>query len=160
MCVATALMATSAAIGAVGAITNSQSEASADKYNARIAEQNAVGAMQQAQSTALLQQEQARRSIGATTAAYGASGVTMSGTPLDVLANSAATAERDRQNIMYKGQLQAAGYLDQASLDRASATNALNQGWMKAAGILTSGGSKVYDRMGTGSSPGSELGND
>lgn len=146
MCAITAtLLAASTAVSAIGAITNGQATASADKYNAQIATQNATSATDQASAAAEIQQEQSRRAIGSTTAAYGASGITMDGTPLDVLANSASTAERDRQTILYKGQLQAAGYTDQAQLDRASATNALNQGDMKATGVLLAGASKAHD---------------
>lgn len=150
MCVMTAMAAASTVISAVGAITDSQHAASADKYNASVAEQNSVAVQQQAESASLIQQEQAKKTIGTATANYGASGVTLDGSPMDVLANSASVAERDRQNIIYKGQLQAAGYQDQASLDRAAATNSLDQGYMKATGILISGGTKAYGMSGSG----------
>jgi len=143
-----ALMAVGTVVSAVGAISSAQHQASTDKYNAAVNERNAAASLQQAQATAQIQQEQARKALGQTTAAYGASGVAMEGTPLDVLANSASMAERDRQNIIYKGKLQAAGYQDQAQLDRYSATNALNEGWGKASGILLSGGSKAWDMSG------------
>jgi hypothetical protein len=153
MCPATitlALVAAGTAVSAIGAIQQGQSQASASKYNAAVAEQNAGAAKQQAEAAAMIQQEQAKKAMGSTVAAYGASGVSMEGTPLDVLANSASVAERDRQNIMYKGKLQAAGYQSQADLDRRSATNSLNQGYMKATGILLSGGAKVYGMMPSG----------
>lgn len=152
MCLITmaAVAAVGTVVSAVGAIQQGQAQASADKYNASVADQNSVAVQQQAQSAALIQQEQAKKSIGAATAGYGASGVTMDGSPMDVLANSASVAERDRQTIMYKGQLQAAGYQDQADLDRASATNSLNQSYMKATGILVSGGAKAYGMSGSG----------
>lgn len=126
-----------------GILMNGQSQASADKYNASIAEQNSTGALEQAQASAIIQQETAKRQIGATVAAYGASGIAMEGTPLDVLANSASVAERDRQTVLYKGQLQAAGYQDQAQLDRAAASNALTQSWFSAAGSLADDASKA-----------------
>lgn len=156
MCVVTALAVAGTAMSAVSAITQGQSEASADKYNASIASQNAISVQQQAEGAAQIQQEQAKRTLGAATAAYGASGIVSgTGTPLDVLANSAGAAERDRQNIIYKGQLQAAGYEDQSSLDRSAATNALDSGYMKATGVLLSGGSKAYGMIGKG--PGSSI---
>lgn len=132
----------------MGNISEAQSRASANKYNAAVAEQNAVQARLQAASSAKIQREQSERLLGAQQAAYGASGITMEGTPLDVLANSATNAERDRQTIMYKGNLQAAGYQDQAQLDRYQATNELNQGYMKATGTLLGGASKAYAMKG------------
>lgn len=144
------VLAAAAVVSAVGAISDSQHQASADKYNARVAEQNSGAALSQASAAAQLQQEQAQREIGATTAAYGASGITMDGTAIDVLRNSASMAERDKQNILYKGQLQAAGYQDEAQLDRMSASAALTGGYYKAAGAVLKGGSSIYGKVGTG----------
>lgn len=142
------LLAASTAVSAIGAIQQGNAQAAANRYNAQVAEQNSVAAQQQAEASAAIQREQSRKAIGATVAGYGASGFTADGTPLDILANSASTAERDRQNILYKGKLQAAGYESQAELDRASASNAESQGYMSAAGILTRGGSKIWDLSG------------
>jgi hypothetical protein len=147
-----ALLAASAITNVIGAITSAQHQASADKYNASIAEQNSVAAQQQAAASAVIQQEHAKKQIGATIAGYGASSVTMDGSPLDVLAESASSAERDKQTILYKGQLQAAGYQDQAALDRSEATNSLSSGYMKATGILMSAGAKAWDMSGSGAS--------
>lgn len=126
-----------------GILMGAQSQASAEKYNATIAEQNSVAALQQSAAAALIQQEHAKKAIGATVAGYGASGVTMDGSPLDVLAESASSAERDRQTVLYKGQLQAAGYEDQAQLDRTSASNALTQGYFDAAGSVADDAGKA-----------------
>lgn len=147
------LLAASTAIGAVSAISQGNAAAAADRYNAQMADQNAVAAQQQAEASAAIQKEQSRKAIGASVAAYGGSGFTVEGTPLDILANSASTAERDRQNILYKGQLQAAGYQSQAELDRASASNAETSGYMSAAGILVGGGAKAWDLSGGASKP-------
>lgn len=148
--VALIFTAVSAVVSAIGAITQGRQAAAASTYNATVAEQNSTSAQQQAQAASIIQQENAKKAIGATVAGYGASGITMEGTPLDVLANSASVAERDRQNILYKGQLQAAGYTDQAQLDRYQASNDASNGYMKATGILLSGGTKAYDMSGGG----------
>lgn len=149
MCAVTAMAVAATAVTAISAFTSSQSAASADKYNASVAEQNAIAAQQQAAGAAIIQSEQAQRTFGSTRAAYGASGIVGgTGTALDVLANSASNAERDRQSILYKGQLEATGYQDQAQLDRYKASNELKQGYMKATGILLGGGSKAYSMNG------------
>lgn len=146
MCVMTALVVASTAVSAIGAISAGNAQADAYRYQAQVADQNATAARQQAQTAALIQQEQAKRTMGATIAAYGASGIAMEGTPLDVLANSASQAERDRQQIIYKGEMQAAGYNNQAEMDRSSASNAQSQGYMKATGLLIGGAAKAYDQ--------------
>lgn len=140
-----AAMVVASVFSAIGAISSAQHQASADKFNAAVSERNAQAAQQQAQAAAQLQEEQAKKALGATVAGYGASGISMEGTPLDVLSNSAASAERDKQNILYKGKLQAAGYTDQAQLDRYSATNTLNEGYGKATGLLLQGGAKARE---------------
>jgi hypothetical protein len=144
-----------AGVQAMGSVMQGQQQASADRYNAQVASQNAAATQEQTAASEQIQQEQAQRTIGSTVANYGASGVVSNtGTPLDVLANSASNAERDRQNILYKGQLQAAGYTDQAQLDSASASNAGPNSIMKASGILMQAGANTYDKIsGAGSSP-------
>src|SRR5262249_6097014 len=88
-------------------------------------------------------------------AAYGASGVTAEGSPLDVLASSAYKAEMDRQTILYDGRIKAMGYEDQAALDRAKAGNEMMSGIGDAAGILMKGAGDIYEMMPSDLSKGS-----
>ena len=123
-----------ATVGAVGSMKQAKAQSNAAKFNAAQAAQDAVAAQQQAQQAAQLQQIQAQKAFGATRAAYGAAGVTMDGTPLDVLAESAVTAERDKQTILYQGKLRAAGYQSESALQTAAASNAMTQVYFSAAG--------------------------
>lgn len=139
----TALAAVGTAVSVAGAMSAADAQAQAAEYNAMVARNNATAAQQQAQQTAEIQQRQARQQLGAISVGFGASGVTSEGSPLDVLASSASNSELDRQNIIYHGNLQAAGYGDEASLDAARVGSAQTAGLTNAAGLLLSGGSKV-----------------
>ncbi len=138
-----AITAASAVVGAVGAIQQGQAQANAANYNAQVAQQNATIAQQQAQQEAELQQREARKRIGAAHAGYGASGITMEGSPLDVLEASASNAELDKQTILYNGRIRALGYQNTATLDKYSASEALTSSYYDAFGALLSGGAKT-----------------
>lgn len=109
------------------------------EYNAGISRRNAEISMDQAATDAEAQQRDARRRAGAMRAGYGASGVTMEGSPLDVLEDSAITAELDRQNILYKGRIRALGFEDEATLYDMSGSNAEKQGNSRATATLVGG---------------------
>ncbi len=49
----------------------------------------------------------ARKVVGDTRAAYGASGVTMEGSPLDIMEESLTNINRDQMNVRYSGELNA-----------------------------------------------------
>lgn len=131
-------------------------------YNAAIAQRNAVIARQQAQVDVEAQQRDKTRRLGAIVAAYGASGVTMEGSPLDVLEASAVEAEREKQNILYKGELRALGFFDEAALNTMAGENARRRGNATATNILLSGGAKVagmgFDMFGSPVSTGAPSG--
>jgi hypothetical protein len=142
-----------AGVSAVASISQGMAASEAAKRNADIARRNAVIAQQQAAADAEAQQRASGQALGRARAAYGASGVTSEGSPLDVLASSASLAELDRQNILYKGKLRAMGYQDTAAADDASASNYLMQGYLGAATALGKGAAN-YGALSGPSSPG------
>lgn len=154
---AAAIAVIGAGVGVYGSIQSAnaeqaagQAQASADQYNAEVAQQNAIAAQQQAEQNATIQQAQAKQKLGSIVAAYGSAGIDSgSGSALDVLSNSASNAEVDRQTILYKGQLQANGYTDEASLDSASAINAVNTANAKASATLISGAGSALSKVGS-----------
>jgi DNA primase len=94
----------------------------AANFNADLLEQNAVIAAEQGRVAQEAQQRQASRQIGSMIAAYGASGVQVdTGSPLDVLADSARMAELDRLTIGYNTELEVRNYQTQAQLQRMTA---------------------------------------
>lgn len=140
----TALSAIATAAKVGGTLMESKAEQNAAKYNAKLNEQNAVIAEQQAAAELARYKRDTYRRIGDIRAGYAASGVTMDGSPLDVLADSYAMATLDEENIKYQGRLEAMNYRNQASLDTARAKNAKKAGYLSAAGQLLEGGTQTY----------------
>jgi len=135
-------------VSAIGAMSQASATASADNFQANVASQNAVAAIQQADQDAELLRRKAQQTIGAETAAYGASGVDLAGSPLDVLGSSAASATLDAQTAEYKGGLKSAGFADTAVLDRMGARNAETAGTFSAVSALVGGASGAASAYG------------
>lgn len=138
------LIAASTALAAVSAISQAQQAKATGEYNAAIGARNAGIAREQAARDAEAQHRGAVRAIGAARAAYGASGVTLEGSPLDVLESSAAEAELDRQNILYKGELRAMGYGETAALDLSRGKAAARSGYAQAGSAILMGAGNYY----------------
>lgn len=147
--VAIIAVAAAAAISAYSAVQQGQAAKKAADFNAAVAERNAKLSQDAAAAQADTQDRQARQRLGAIRAAYGGSGVSSEGSPLDVLENSASLAELDKQNILYSGNLRAMGFTDTAALDRFSGSNAQSASYLSAASTLIGGAGKaIY--MGSG----------
>lgn len=127
------------AVSAMGAQAQGQSAAMAQQFNADIAGRNAGLARDAAAYDASIQERNARMQMGAIRAAYGASGVTAEGSPLDVLQMSVTNAERDRQQILYRGELKALGYEDTRTLSLYGAESAKKQADVTTATSLLTG---------------------
>jgi hypothetical protein len=145
--IAPILMGVSAALSAVGSIQQANAQSSAAKFNARMGEQNAILAEQQAAEDERLQRLKGRKAIGATRAGYGASGVNLEGSPQDILEESAAAIELDALKIRHEGQIRANAYRSGAALDRAQGSAARTSGYLSATSALLGGGIRVYDRL-------------
>ena len=126
-------MAVGAVISMVGAKQKANADAAAADYNAQIADQNAGIAEQQGEAAAQAQDRDARMKMGSMVAGYGASGVDGgSGSPMDVLAQSARMATLDNLTTKYNYHLKALGYSNQAGLDSSNAKNSTTAGNMNA----------------------------
>lgn len=146
------LSAVSSAVGVVGKITQGNAASSADTFNADVANQNAQIAADQGKLQLQQQQVDAYRKLGAIKAAYGASGVTSSGSPLDVLADSYTQSELDANTIIYNSKIKQTGYQNTASLDTYKAGADKQAGYMSAASTALLGAKdlyKAYDTVGT-----------
>lgn len=126
------------ALSALGGIQQAQTAKAAGRYNQQIAERNAAIARDQTAAEITRQQRAARRARGAARAAYGASGVTIEGSPLDVLEDSATEAELDTLTLKYRGELRAQGYEQAGDMARFEGDRAARAGWTRAAGTLLS----------------------
>lgn len=152
---ATGAMAVATGVQMAGQYMQGQQAADAAEYNAQIANQNATIATQQGEAAVQQLGRQQYRQLGAATAAYGASGVTMEGSPTDVLAQSAAEAALDRLTTKYNYQLRALGFQQTAALDEMQAGNARTSGILSAIGTGVKGYGTYSYMTGGGASAGS-----
>jgi len=133
-------------ISAYGAIQAAQAKSTAANFNAQISDQASNVALSKATADAALQQRQAEQVHGSLIANFGAAGVTMEGTPTDLLRFSVQNASLDKQNILYTGRLKSIGHVSDAVLSRFEAKTATEQGQIQAASsILTSAGAGSFN---------------
>lgn len=76
--------------------------------------------------------------------AIGASGIKMEGSPMEVLQENAANAERDYQNIKAGGEQQRQSYLRQARMYREGGAAAAEAADIGSAAALLNGASNTY----------------
>lgn len=162
MCEPTTIMIAMAASGAMqayGQYQQGKAQEAASKYQAQVNENNAIIAEREAAAAEergkdaegkqrrLTAQFQAQQE-----AAYAKSGVLMdSGSPLDILSDTAALGEIDaltiRQNYMdeaYNQRRQADNFRNEAELNRFSGRNAARAGTMNAFSTLLSTAGNTY----------------
>lgn len=137
-----------------GQLLAGNSQGNAYDYNAAVARQNASADLEGAAVDSEAQDRQNVQARGKTQAAYGASGVTMSGSALDVLSDQAAQGELASQLIQYRGRLAANQQTSQATLDTYMGSTARTAGYIGAAGTLmnnaagAAGNSAAYSMYG------------
>lgn len=156
---AVAMMVGSALMSVVGGITQAQgaqnqakSQAASDRYNAQVAERNAGVARGQAASQADQLAIEHRRALGTARAAFGANGLDMSGSALDVIQDAATTGALDENRALYKGDVEAIGDIDQATSYKNKAKYDLEAGQTAATSAYVGIGSSLLKGL---SSPGS-----
>ena len=148
-----AIVGAAAAVAGTGvavysAYQQGQQAQAAGKYNARVAQNQALAAQQAAALRAEQVRERARRieSINVTRAASGGI-VPTAGSPLFVMADNAMQAELEAQRVQYGGELEATGFESQARLARYGAGRASEAGMYRAGSTLLSGavqGAQIY----------------
>jgi hypothetical protein len=143
---AAALMMGGAGVSAIGSLASGAATSGAARYNQSLANQNAGIAQAQTNADVIRLRQLGVKTFGAEKAAVGASGITMDGSALDVLQESATKAEWDVQNRKYQGALQVAGFQNQASMYGAQARNAKVGSYINAASSLMLGSAR-YDQM-------------
>ncbi len=115
-------------------------------YNARVSEANAAAVGQQTSAAEDAHRRRVREFMGAQRAAFAANGGGFDGSNADVARQTAVEAELDALTIRYKGNLERAGLLADASQNSANAQHLLSSAkrvrnitYLRAAtGILSS----------------------
>ena len=114
------------------------------EYNASISRENAAITREQTvQNVRQFDREQYMR-LGAIRQAQGASGGKAEGSVLDILADTAAQGEIERQDIAYRGALAERGYKNSATLDIYEGNLGYAQAKTKAGAELMQGASNAY----------------
>lgn len=108
-------------------------------YEAAVARNNAVMAKQQSQLEAERTRKDTMRRLGAQKTAFGASGVTLSGSALDVASDSAFVGEQDAQLILYGGDVRQTQFLHDAGAAKIRGNQGLIAGLGGAAGTAMTG---------------------
>lgn len=134
-----------------------QAQANADKFNANVARENAKIVEGQTQANLDKADRERRIRLGTNIANSGASGTGLGGA-MDILQSSSAQEELNLLTIKSEGLLKQRSYLQNASLDDASARNTLNQVPLVKAAGKTKGAAAVLSgfssSLGTGKSMG------
>ena len=154
MSVAAGMMIAGTAMSVIGNLQEGDAAYDAAQLNASGLDENAKQVLIKSKEDERAYRVIARKDIGAMSANYSASGITLSGSALDVLGEAAATAEGDAINIKRQGQLQAAGLRREADIERGrGATARRNAQWGAAAALLQGGASAAYMSSGPAKSP-------
>lgn len=121
--------------------------------NEKIARQDRIQAIRTAQIEAEDKRRENRRKLSSIRAAYGSSGLELSGTPLEVLSDSSIEMALDERRVEYEGEVRARegalrvlGLKDDQNIARASAQNA------KAAGSIAKASAVVNTAVNAGES--------
>jgi hypothetical protein len=129
-----------AAVSAIGAYRQGKAAKAAAEYSATINEQNAQIAREQARQQIQQHDREQYLRLGKIRATQGKAGGTAEGSVLDILADTAAQGEIERQDIAYRGELSARGYTNAAAVDRFEGSTARSQSYLRAGSELLSGG--------------------
>jgi hypothetical protein len=124
----------SGVVSAMGAIQQGEATAASAEYNAAVADRNAKLKLAQTAEAESDMARQHRRQMGQIRAAYAQAGVSMQGSPLDVIEDTATEQAFERDQTEYEGRLQAIGLTEKAALFRAEASNARSAGMINAIG--------------------------
>ena len=139
------------AVSVMSALQQGRAAKSAADFNAQTSTQNADIARQQATDQATQSSRENYLRLGAIRAAQGRAGGTGdAGSVLDVLGDTAAQGEIERQDLIYQGELKARGFANTATLERAGGEVAQTGSYLKAGSELLGGGLKTadaYNRM-------------
>lgn len=122
----------SGALGAFGSIFSGIQQSQASDFNARVDRQQAKQSIAESQADAEQTRTDNERKLGSAEAAFGASGVDLSGSPLDVLSDLATQGELSRRLILYKGKTEANKYLAQSAIDSSKSGSAMGAGILGA----------------------------
>lgn len=146
--VAASLAVGGSVVKGMGAIQEADAAGDAARYNQSVNTQNARASRLQGYADAEDQARENRKQIGQIRAAYGASGLEMSGSPLDVLVDTASEQDLDVRRIKYKADNRAIAYANQAKLEGMKARAYENAETLATVGTVIGAGTSLLGSPG------------
>lgn len=140
----------STALGVVSSIQQGKAQAQAHKYNAAVAQNEAIAARQAAAFEADRVRQRRDKVLSSQRAAFGKSGLALEGSPLALMEDTAAEAELDALVVQHQGSVMAARAESQAALDRMQAKQARTAGYFGAGASVLRGVSSLAGMYGGG----------
>lgn len=138
--VTAAASAAAAGVGAAGAISSAHAQASAERYNAQVASNNAGAAAQQSQFNAQQIQDATRRNVATQRAAMAASGFDPNtGSFAAVTADTKRQGEMNKLASIYQGRLGINRSISESQLDTTSASADTTAGLFSAGSTVLGG---------------------
>lgn len=131
----------STAVGVASSISQGQKEKDWADYNAKVMENEAIIARQEAARDAETRRKEGMRLLGSQRAAFAKSGVELgSGSPLDLLEETAAENELAVKTIKYAGEQQARRAISAATAERLKGDAKQTGSYWSAGSTLLTGG--------------------
>lgn len=141
------LFAATTGFKAYGEYRAGRAQQQIDEFNARIAEFEAIDAIRRGEDEAYRFGEKVRKFIGTQKASYAGQGVDVTtGSPLDVMADTARAGELDRLMIMNNAAKEAWGFRTQGIGYRMSGQLAKQRGTYSALSTILTAGYGYYSR--------------
>jgi len=135
-------------MSAMSQIQQGKSTKQWSEYNAAIAERDALAAQQSAEYDAGEKRKETERLLGRQRALYGKAGVTLEGSPLLLMEETASQGELDALMIEREGKLKAGNYQSEAALSRMKGSSAQKAGYYGAGSSLLTGASSAMTAYG------------
>lgn len=127
------------AVGAMGAMQQAEAEAQAHEYNAQVAERNRRVIKDQTEAALEDQAKENNRVFRNIRAEYGASGIDLGGSALDVMFDTFIEQRLAKRRIRYEGKLKQIEQIDEKNLQLMGADSARAAGQISAISSILGG---------------------
>lgn len=131
-------------VGAIGSIASGNASAAASRQQADLYARQAMLERQQAEFNANQQQEKDVHFMSTQRSSMLAAGVSLQGTPTDVLEDTARQTSLDEQAIRYNGEIKAQNFEGQAAIFRTKAAGQQTAGFFGALSPLIKGATGAF----------------
>jgi len=145
MCVTAAFAAAGTALALGSQQIESDAAQASTNYNIALADTNKKMVSDQTDFAVFRHTDAVQRILGSQRAGYGAAGVTMEGTPLNVAMDTATQGEIDRLAIIYGGDVKQANLDSEKATTRFRGQMAETQATLAMTETILGGGKKQYD---------------